>query len=249
MPYQKDDRRYYPTPLGDLRSVTSYQDEMAKPALIGWAANVTAEYFKDHLALIKSGEMDPTQMPVETIVKEAKAHHKMMQEQAMDLGSAVHKAVEDYFRFGPVPEDEVVRVLARAAEVAIVKDLDFTLNNCELEVYSRDGYAGTLDLVGMVKPKGHRRAKLAVIDLKTSKAVYEEYKMQVAAYAHAYEEMTGNKVELAIIQRIDKQTGFADKPVIMSRATWLKHYRVFKKLVKFADAKDKLKPRRKKKEV
>ena len=46
-----------------------------------------------------------------------------------------------------------------------------------------------------------------VIDWKTSKAVYPEYHLQVAAYAKAVEDMYEKKVDATYILRCDKVTG------------------------------------------
>ena len=46
-----------------------------------------------------------------------------------------------------------------------------------------------------------------MIDWKTSKAVYPEYHLQVAAYAKAVEDMHDKKVDATYILRCDKATG------------------------------------------
>ena len=46
-----------------------------------------------------------------------------------------------------------------------------------------------------------------VIDWKTSKAVYPEYHLQVAAYAKAVEDIYGKPVDATYILRCDKATG------------------------------------------
>ena len=50
-------------------------------------------------------------------------------------------------------------------------------------------YAGTTDFIGLVD------GKLTILDWKTSKAIYNEYWLQIAAYVHAFEELTGVKVD------------------------------------------------------
>lgn len=52
-------------------------------------------------------------------------------------------------------------------------------------------YAGTADLIGTV-----RKGALALLDVKTGRGVYPEYKLQLAAYAVAYGEMNGRFPEV-----------------------------------------------------
>ena len=47
----------------------------------------------------------------------------------------------------------------------------------------------------------------AVIDWKTSKRIYPEYHLQVAAYAKAVEDIEGKPVDATYILRCDKKTG------------------------------------------
>ena len=237
-----EDRRYYDTPIGQLRSVTSYLSELAKPALVPWAAGITATYFKDHLEMIKSGDIKLEDMVPETIVKEAKAHYKTMQEQAMELGSAVHEAVEKYYAFEGIPtKDPEVSRLAQEAIGCINDKLHFVVDKSEQMVYHPVGYAGTLDIVGTAAPGMVKRWAKAILDLKTGKAIYPEAKMQVAAYAEAWEYLHKEKVYFAIILRIDKETGKASETYVMKRPEWKKQYKAFKQLVKFCQARDKLK--------
>lgn len=50
------------------------------------------------------------------------------------------------------------------------------------EVSERHGYGGTLDVIARVN------GKIALVDWKTSKAVYQEYLIQLAAYGHLWTE-------------------------------------------------------------
>lgn len=56
------------------------------------------------------------------------------------------------------------------------------------------GYAGTVDLICIIDGEPW------VIDFKTSKAIYDEYGLQVRAYGYAFEEITNTKCRTAILQ-------------------------------------------------
>ena len=65
----------------------------------------------------------------------------------------------------------------------------------EITVYSKTHrYAGTIDAVAEIE------GKLIVLDWKTSNQIHNEHALQVAAYAKAYEEMTGKKVDEAWVK-------------------------------------------------
>ena len=61
------------------------------------------------------------------------------------------------------------------------------------------GYAGTVDLVAYVSDR------LTIVDYKTSKAVYAEYRLQIAAYRAAYRNAETN----GLILRFPKDRGDA----------------------------------------
>lgn len=68
-------------------------------------------------------------------------------------------------------------------------------------VYSHEHqYAGAVDAVARFD------GKIIVMDWKTGNQIHQEYALQVAAYAKAYEEMhPGQKVNQGWIVRFDKQ--------------------------------------------
>jgi hypothetical protein len=78
-----------------------------------------------------------------------------------------------------------------------VPDLQVLHN--EMMVYSQTHqYAGAVDAVCKI---GDR---VIIMDWKTSNQIYVEYALQVAAYAKAFEEMTGTPVHEAWVLRFDK---------------------------------------------
>jgi len=68
-------------------------------------------------------------------------------------------------------------------------------------------YAGTVDAVAIEKQKdeaGNEVVKTLMFDWKTSNAIYENNALQLAAYAIAWEEMYGIKIDAACVVRINK---------------------------------------------
>lgn len=67
-------------------------------------------------------------------------------------------------------------------------------------------YAGTCDYIGICD------GKLMILDWKTSKGIYPEYWIQLAAYVNAFEELTGLKVDGAgILQIRDGEHQYIEK--------------------------------------
>lgn len=116
--------------------------------------------------------------------------------EAADKGTRVHKRLEKILKgqkFKTTPKELIPYI------VAFLNWMDeYNLEGMyspEVFVHSNKyGYAGTADLVCTLNNE------LWLIDFKTSKAIYDEYGLQVRAYGYAYEEMTGKRVRTAILQ-------------------------------------------------
>lgn len=63
------------------------------------------------------------------------------------------------------------------------------LENEVMVASAKHKYAGSLDAVG------RKDGKLIVLDWKTSNSIKSTYALQVAAYAKAYEETSGNRID------------------------------------------------------
>lgn len=116
--------------------------------------------------------------------------------EAAEKGTRVHKRLEQILKgreFKTTPKELKPYIDAFnnwASEQEYLQDI-------EPEVFVRSekyGYAGTADLICDI------RGETWLIDFKTSKAIYDEYGLQIRAYGYAYEEMTDTKVRTAILQ-------------------------------------------------
>ena len=196
-----------------MPSVTTILGVIGKPALITWAANeersacveAAADLYEDVAGTPKMARV----VYVSTLqarLGQVKAH-KRAAAKACDIGSQTHAVIEHQLRKamgqreGPEPTlvDEAMWAFmawqdwAQAAEIKPVF--------IEQVVWSAShGYAGTMDLLAWVR--GH----LTLIDFKTSKGIYPEYKLQVAAYVRAMNEMGHGPVTRGAIVRLPKTT-------------------------------------------
>ena len=153
----------------DMPSVTTILGILAKPALINWAAKQGAK------AVLKDPVMYDSPQAA------AAAIYTIDGEKATDRGIAAHKVAEDYAKAiikgtqdkfnsdNPYfPSIKAFFEQMRPDPVAI----EVVLFNSEHQ------YAGTCDLLAGIG------GKLALIDFKTSKYVYEDMQLQLAAYAN-----------------------------------------------------------------
>ncbi len=211
----KKNARKYPRNGREYWSVTTVLDAINKPALVEWASRsardatrqVAVEAYRlAHPVPAGPGRqqclgLDPSSFValVEKLQGRRPAH-LAASEQATSIGSLVHARIEAELRWElgqsvplpEVPRETVVdgRAVAHPAWSAYRAYRawraahDVRVVSVEQKVYSdRYEYAGTADLVAYVD------GVLTVGDFKTSKAVYGEYRLQVAAYRQAVLEM------------------------------------------------------------
>jgi len=131
---------------------------------------------------------------------------------AADVGTLAHWMIECHLK-GQEPDlSEFSPKDVEKAENAVIKFLswwdgaEFRVIGTELKLVSEiNRFGGTLDIVAEDKD-----GNVAIIDLKTSKAIYTEHWRQVAAYADVFGQHNWRKVTRFIICRIGKSEADAD---------------------------------------
>ena len=206
------DGRFYVLEDGTrLPSVTTVLSSIGKPALVTWAANLERELVMEAAADLNEDMKALTAMSRPSYLStlgrrlgDIKAHHRES-EKACDIGSAAHAAVEHTLKtalgltVSPAPRLGPEAACAYAAFQAWAKEHDVRPIRVEDRVWSRRyGYAGTTDLLAEVD------GVLTLVDFKTSKAIYAESTLQVAAYVKALEEMGHERAARGMIVRIPK---------------------------------------------
>lgn len=175
--------------------VTTILNNLGKPMLIPWAANMASDHF---LESIKQGRTDYA-----NIHKESKSAHKTKAKKAADIGQNVHAYAESFFKKQTLPQLESDQ--AKRGVEAFHKWMDshkVKIVASERRVFSKQYYyAGTCDFVAEID------GVLGVGDIKTSSGIYPEMRFQTAAYQHALEEEKGIKFPVRWIVRFDKKTG------------------------------------------
>ena len=224
MPSRKDSHEgeYEIEPGVFVPRVTKILSCIAKPALVGWARNTardnTIRVAGELYSAVRKGTK-PEEFKEALRKRMTYPELIMGTEDAADIGTALHHRVEAEMR---AELGEMVQV-PDIAETVVDRDGNRTENpvmlaylqyhkwrgqhdiepmKAEVRVISRLGYAGTVDLFAKVD------GTMALIDYKTSKAIYPEYKIQVAAYrAAAAEEGMLDPDSPALIVRFPKLAG------------------------------------------
>lgn len=215
-----DHGRYYSHPEHPDRefiSITNVLDSIAKPALVPWAAKVTAEKALDlmpqYVAAALVAPCKPKRVAdecgrcLDCLHKITKREVKVVRETAADLGTRIHDYAEAHLTGRVLPDDEEVEpYVGQYLRFLDDYEIDITqhVEAAELTVAHPElGYAGTLDAIyhlrldgnlAGVKPRrldGDERA-LWVVDTKTSSSkaddvLYDEQPLQLAAQRNATE--------------------------------------------------------------
>ncbi len=197
----QDGPRVYPWPPQpphelEVISVTSALKALPKPFLIGWAAKMAAEFAVDNLDTLKALVDKGEERAAIDMVKNAR--FRDMNKKA-DRGTIVHAAVEAYIAGTEIDkaevdarldEQRVPKGMWKSTHLMIqgvyqyLQDTEPEIVRSESTVYSRThGYAGTLDILARTHIGSGRVP--AVIDVKTSKSIYDEVALQLIGYARA----------------------------------------------------------------
>lgn len=179
----------------EVISVTSAID-LPKPYLIGWAAKMTAQAAVDDHAIVGAMLAKGDERSALDHLKGAR--YRDMNTKA-DRGTIVHAALESYLAGRPLAKETVEEQLREArvplnmwkSTAAMIAGLMEFLHDEEPEVYwsestvysRQHGYAGTPDFLGRMRVGGS--LKNVVMDVKTSKAIYDETALQTCAYGRA----------------------------------------------------------------
>lgn len=148
---------------------------------------------------------------VKQIAEIGKKQYRFTGSQAAEIGTEVHELIEAYFHGAELEttlrenghryREEVVNALWGFLDYYEnnAKDLARSFIEPEQMVYHPLGFAGTIDGVFRNTDGG-----ITIIDWKTSKSIYEDYSVQMAAYAIGFKHVFGEAVDRARVVRFDK---------------------------------------------
>lgn len=175
---------------------TAISNGLPKPFLVGWAAKTTAEAAVTDYdivgAMLAKGD-------TRAAIDHLKGARFRDMNQKADRGTIVHAALENFLAGKPVDEKQIHAQLREAhvptrmwkSATNMIRGLmEFLVDEepdvywSEATVYSRQHkYAGTADIIAEMRVGGSLVP--VVIDIKTSKRIYDETALQLSAYARA----------------------------------------------------------------
>lgn len=146
---------------------------LPKPALVNWAARTAAEYAVDNWPMLND-------LPVSERLDMIRRAPDATKNAAALRGTKLHDAAERLIAEGTVDvEPDQVPLVENYARFLF--EWDVRAEYVESAVYNvTHGYAGTLDLIARLAD-GRRW----LLDIKTSKGVYGDMALQLAAYRYA----------------------------------------------------------------
>lgn len=184
--------------------VTGTLGIISKPALVNWAVREALRIIEAGLMAFVGKRKLLKNDYVAALLKDAGKRPEKLKDDAADLGTKAHAYI-DVIVNGGAPgklDNDILRPVSAFA--AWWRSAGIALLLGDTKVASRrHGYGGSLDAVGW--DEVHQ--VLVLLDWKTSKSVYAEYALQVAAYVRAFEEQYGVEVKRALIVRFDKDGG------------------------------------------
>lgn len=191
--------------LPSVTSITSVIDK--SPQLISWATKLDIGYVRSFLEQSTSPTFSREELG--GVLDKAVNHHNVKKEEAATIGSLVHQFAHDFSRARrdgtavPICPDQVDDGAIKGINAFLDWYLahDVKIEEMEKVVYSKKhGYVGILDAVAWVDGKRY------LLDYKTSKSLYPEMSLQLAAYLGAWEE-EHNVLDGSMILHFNKETG------------------------------------------
>jgi hypothetical protein len=217
-------------------SVTNVLAIIHKPALVQWSANATVEYLRECVnpkyLWDGSGTYVVPISEFEQLLQEARFNFRKISKTATDIGTMAHEWLEAYLKAKinnhlsfepiPIPESEKAWNCVQAALEWFEKH-KFRPVSSERKIYSRQyNYAGTKDWDGYITGCGDPACcpfegeRFVLGDFKSSKNIYQEYRVQLAAYRHASEEeFPDAKYAACVVMRLDKEGNGVETLTIM----------------------------------
>jgi hypothetical protein len=161
--------------------ITSIVDKSGP--LMAWAINNTLDVCKG--AIAPGSEYAETYL--EAVWDAAKKSSQITKTEAADRGKRFHELIEASLSQGSSSSPELQEIAGSLSIGSLLTWLERsgaqTMEAIERRVYSRRyRYSGTLDAIAGTE------AGLILLDWKTGKSIYPEYRLQTAAYVAAYEE-------------------------------------------------------------
>lgn len=201
--YFDDKKHFYYLDGKKMTGVTTILNVMAKPQLIPWAARMAIENVKENFAAIIAA----TEAERDVLLKTAQNAHAQKKDKAADIGTLVHKAIEEWIKEKKTPTLDDQGMMMFNQFIKWAEDNKVKFLDSERRVYSKEHFvAGTLDFIFEMGGKKY------LGDFKTSSGIYgREYFWQCAGYRMMLEENGEKDFNGSVIVRCGKDGSFEVK--------------------------------------
>ncbi|MGN8821570.1 hypothetical protein ACTQ2Q_09815 [Atopobiaceae bacterium LCP21S3_F11] len=159
-----------------IPGVTTVIGTLDKPALVQWAASETAAYADEHWAEL-------SELRSADRIKRLERARLATNRRAIVTGNRVHALGERISRGEQIDPADIAPGERPYVEgyARLLDDWELDIEHTEMPVcHSEYRYAGTLDAIGTSPRLGR-----VLLDIKTSRRVYAETALQLAAYRYA----------------------------------------------------------------
>jgi hypothetical protein len=217
-----------------VASVTEVLGIIHKPALVQWSATAATEYLRERVNpkyfWDGSGTYVIPTSEFEQLLQEARLYFRTISKTATDIGTIAHEWLEVHLKsliaggggMPPLPENEKAQNCIKAALEWFDRH-KFRPVSSECKVYSKEYiYSGTEDWDGFITGCGDPACcpfegeRFVLGDFKSSKNIYQEYRVQLAAYRHAREEEFPDlRYDAEVVMRLDKEGNGVETLTIM----------------------------------
>lgn len=206
------DFKFYPAPNGEQYArFSTVKDQLDKPALIPWAVGLAVEYVRKN--------NNPAE-PLELVLERAKKEYRSVASEAADIGTEIHQMIENYIKTGADPRGEIRPEVENGFLAFLEWEKIHSVKWLHSEIVVLDHdlcVGGTVDAIAEIDGKKY------LVDFKSSKAVYDEHKMQIAFYFEAYQREV-EPLDGAGILRLDKETGIPEWVDFSQKKNWLDEF-------------------------
>ncbi len=185
-------------------SCTGVLSVINKPALLGWAVKVTADYIDANL----HPGIAIDELQKKKLIENAKKEHRVKKTDAGDHGTFLHSLIEKHLK-GIKYDEPINPIIKNSLEQfkVWIKENDVILKCSERKVYSlKHKVSGTLDIIASVK------GKIVLYDVKTASGIWPEQFLQTNFYKAALqEEFPDKRIDHVGIIRCGKDGSFEVK--------------------------------------
>jgi hypothetical protein len=209
-------------------SVTTILQNLSKPALVNWAAKAVAEYAVENILV---WEKLSAQAAIDLLKREPLRSSR----EKMDIGSAVHAAIEAHSGGEPTIDPALLPYVSAA--ILFLEEHVSIVWRSEATIFNRTyQYAGTCDLIAELKD-----GNTAIIDWKSGRAIYPEVALQLSGYANG--EFIGNDdgteeelptIDLGIVVHLPGDGSYVAKEVELTPRLW-KTFLALRSVQKYRD--------------